>query len=99
MNAMEHGNGFRPDQPVELRLLADADAVRVQVIDQGGEQPIPDAPNPDLEAKLAGEQTPRGWGLFLIRNMVDEMHVSAEGRRHTVELVVRREGVIDADDA
>ena len=97
MNAMEHGNGFRPDEMVELRVLADADAIRVQVTDQGGERPIPEPPQPDLEAKLAGEQTPRGWGLFLIRNMVDEMHVSVDERHHTLELVLRREGDVDAD--
>ena len=32
---------------------------------------------PDLEAKLAGLQTPRGWGLFLIGNMVDECETAA----------------------
>ena len=31
---------------------------------------------PDIEAKLAGLQRPRGWGLFLIKNMVDEAHES-----------------------
>ena len=47
---------------------------------------------PDLEAKLAGLQRPRGWGLFLIKNMVDELHESRDGEHHTVELVVRVEG-------
>ena len=45
-------------------------------------------PVPDLEAKLAGEQTPRGWGLFLIKSMVDEMHVINENDLHTVELLI-----------
>ena len=34
----------------------------------------------------AGEQRPRGWGLFLIRNMVDAMDVTTEATRHTVWL-------------
>jgi len=33
-----------------------------------------------------------GWGLFLIRNMVDEMHVSGDEHHHTVELVLRTDG-------
>jgi serine/threonine-protein kinase RsbW len=44
---------------------------------------------PDLARKLAGEQAPRGWGLFLIRHMVDAMDVTTEGTRHTVRLVMR----------
>jgi anti-sigma regulatory factor (Ser/Thr protein kinase) len=99
MNAMEHGNGFRPDTPVELSVLADHDAIRVRVTDQGGARPVADAAQPDLEAKLAGDQTPRGWGLFLIRNMVDEMLESVDDQRHTLELVLRREGGVDGDHA
>ena len=50
-----------------------------------GELPAPEAP--DLEAKLEGRQTPRGWGLFLIEKMVDEAHVTSEGGKRTLELV------------
>ena len=49
----------------------------MRVTDQGGEKPIPDAVTPDIEAKLAGEQTPRGWGLFLIEQMVDEVRTES----------------------
>jgi hypothetical protein len=33
-------------------------------------------------------QTPRGWGLFLIKSMVDEMSITGDDRHHTIELVV-----------
>ena len=41
MNAMEHGNQYRADHAVSIRVLQDADAVRVQVTDYGdaGEPP------------------------------------------------------------
>ncbi len=92
MNAMEHGNRYRADQPVTVRVLTESDRVRVQIVDQGGrtrdvETEVP-AEVPDLEAKLAGLQRPRGWGLFLIKNMVDEAHESSEDDRHTLELVM-----------
>ena len=32
--------------------------------------------------------SPRGWGLFLIQNMVDEMNVSANSDHHVIELVL-----------
>jgi anti-sigma regulatory factor (Ser/Thr protein kinase) len=99
MNAMEHGNGFRPELPVDVRLVRDGDALRVEVTDRGSARPMPDAPEPDIEAKLAGEQTPRGWGLFLIRNMVDELDVSGDDEHHTTRLVMRLEGGRDDDRA
>jgi serine phosphatase RsbU (regulator of sigma subunit)/anti-sigma regulatory factor (Ser/Thr protein kinase) len=98
MNAMEHGNGYDAEIPVHLSVAAGREAVTVRITDQGGARSLPDAPVPDLDAKLAGEQTPRGWGLFLIRNMVDEMTISGDERNHTVELRLHLEGGTDADD-
>jgi serine phosphatase RsbU (regulator of sigma subunit)/anti-sigma regulatory factor (Ser/Thr protein kinase) len=92
MNAMEHGNEYRPDRPVSIRVLHLADRLRVQVTDRGGAGDLAETEAPDLEAKLEGRQTPRGWGLFLIEKMVDEARVTTEGGGHTVELVVRLEG-------
>jgi anti-sigma regulatory factor (Ser/Thr protein kinase) len=63
-------------------------AVRVTITDEGGGPPLKTAATPNLEAKLAGDQSPRGWGLFLIKNMVDEMHVHQDDRHHTIELVM-----------
>jgi serine phosphatase RsbU (regulator of sigma subunit)/anti-sigma regulatory factor (Ser/Thr protein kinase) len=91
MNAMEHGNQYRPDVPVAIQLLASASALVVRITDQGGSQEIPDSEEPNLESKLAGLQTPRGWGLFLIKNMVDEMRVTSDEIHHTIELVMRLE--------
>ena len=92
MNAMEHGNEYRPDRPVSIRVLHSADRLRVQVTDRGGAGELAETEAPDLEAKLEGRQKPRGWGLFLIEKMVDEARVTTEGGGHTVELVVRLEG-------
>ncbi len=90
MNAMEHGNGFDASRPVDVRVLASDDAVTVEVFDQGGATELDESAAPDLEAKLAGEQSPRGWGLFLIEQMVDDMQVDAVGDRRRIRLGVRR---------
>ena len=97
MNAMEHGNGYRAELPVEISVLASEELVRVRITDQGGGGPIAERDAPDLEAKLAGEQTPRGWGLFLIERMVDEMQVQSDETFHTVELGVHLRGDDDGD--
>ncbi len=98
MNAMEHGSEYRADRPVSIRVLGSADSVRVQVSDLGGITELPDRETPDIEAKLAGRQRPRGWGLFLIEQMVDEARVTGDEGRRTLELVVRLRGGDDGDD-
>ncbi len=97
MNAIEHGNEGRPDLPVDVKVSVSNGTVRVAITDHGGgDHAIPEVETPDIEAKLAGLQKPRGWGLFLIQNMVDEMNVTTDDEHHTVELVVHLKGEEDA---
>ncbi len=101
MNAMEHGNHYQPEKPVSIQVLASHKTLSVRVTDHGGTRTLsahPDIEAPDLEAKLAELQTPRGWGLFLIKNMVDEMHISNDASHHTVELIVYLEGESHASE-
>jgi serine/threonine-protein kinase RsbW len=96
-NAMEHGNRYDPEVPVKIQVWLLEERLLVRIIDRGsGPPPSPDAQTPDLEAKLEGMQTPRGWGLFLIKNMVDELRVSGNPDHHTIELAIYLEGDKDA---
>jgi serine phosphatase RsbU (regulator of sigma subunit)/anti-sigma regulatory factor (Ser/Thr protein kinase) len=98
MNAIEHGNKGRAELPVDVRVTVTPKELSVTITDQGGDHPIPAAETPDLEAKLAGLQNPRGWGLFLIKNMVDDMRVTTDGQHHRVELIVHLgEEEVEAD--
>jgi anti-sigma regulatory factor (Ser/Thr protein kinase) len=92
MNAMEHGNGFDPDRAVDISVSRSDAAIAVRITDHGGGREIPQAETPDLEAKLEGRQPPRGWGLYLIENMVDEVRTESDEHRHTLELVMRLKG-------
>lgn len=91
MNAMEHGNKYRAEVPVQIQVMTVGGALAVRITDRGGGLPIPEAEQPDLEAKLAGVQSPRGWGLFLIESMVDELNVLTDDVHHTVELIMHLE--------
>jgi serine phosphatase RsbU (regulator of sigma subunit)/anti-sigma regulatory factor (Ser/Thr protein kinase) len=88
MNAMEHGNQYQADKLVTIQVLATSDQVRVRITDDGGTFDMPEPVTPDLEAKLAGLQSPRGWGLFLIKQLVDDMQVTGDEVHHTVELTM-----------
>jgi serine/threonine-protein kinase RsbW len=88
MNAMEHGNHYRAELPVSIAVSASDAELSVKITDEGTGPPAFDSETPDLEAKLEGVQTPRGWGLFLIKSMVDEMNVTGDEHHHTVELIL-----------
>jgi anti-sigma regulatory factor (Ser/Thr protein kinase) len=93
MNAIEHGNDSRPELPVSVEVFQLGAEVTVTITDLGGQGgdnvPEDSAETPDLDRKLGGEQRVGGWGLFLIRHMVDAMEVTDQGERHTVRLTIR----------
>jgi len=94
MNAIEHGNKNHAEIPVEVEVTYNGDEIVVAISDQGGDGIAGDgaAEEPDLLKKLDGGQSPRGWGLFLIRNMVDVMDITTNGQRHTIWLTMRTGG-------
>ena len=92
MNAIEYGSQGREDVPFDVEVAVTPTDVIDRVSDRALSGAVPtDAETPDLERKLAGEQKPRGWGLFLIRNMVDSMDVASDGSTQTVTLTMARE--------
>jgi anti-sigma regulatory factor (Ser/Thr protein kinase) len=91
MNAIEYGSQGRAEVPVDVVVQTTADAIVVRITDRALSGAVPtDAEAPDIELKLAGEQKPRGWGLFLIKNMVDSMDVTSDGSTQTLTLSMAR---------
>ena len=94
MNAIEYGSQGRDDVSFDVDVEVTATDVVVRVTDHALSGSIPsDAEVPDIDRKLAGEQKPRGWGLFLIEHMVDAMDVSTDeaAGSQTVTLRMARE--------
>ena len=98
MNGMEHGNRFREDLPVEVSVVLSGDRLIVRVFDAGTD--VPDFENavPDLQAKLEGREPPRGWGMFLMRSMVDEVRVFPDPSGKTTELILYLEDDVERGD-
>lgn len=88
-NAVEAHLADGADQRVVLRCLLDDDALEVHVEDVGGRFDGGAAPTggDDLE-----EGAERGWGLQLIRALVDDVayDTSEDGGATSVRLLVRR---------
>lgn len=93
MNAIEYGSQGRADVPFDVEVEVTSDEVMVRVTDRALSGAVPtDTETPDIERKLAGEQKPRGWGLFLIEHMVDAMDVTTDDAgTQTVTLRMARE--------
>lgn len=91
MNAIEYGSAGNPEVPVWIRVDRSPTTLEVRIADAGLGGAVPDpaeAEVPDLDAKLAGLQKPRGWGLFLIQQMVDRVEIVRNDEHQTVVLTL-----------
>jgi serine phosphatase RsbU (regulator of sigma subunit)/anti-sigma regulatory factor (Ser/Thr protein kinase) len=98
MNAIEYGSQSDPSIPIDVEVVVTGGDLIVRISDRGLGGPLGDSEEPNLEKKLAGEQKPRGWGLFLIKHMVDAMEIETHGTGQTLALIVHLEGAGDASD-
>ncbi len=71
-NAIQHGNGGRAEAHVIIRFELLPGAIQATVTDEGPgfENTIGD---PNIERIMSGEAEPVGFGLFLIRNLADDV--------------------------
>lgn len=90
MNAIEYGSQGQDEVPFDVEVAVTPSDVVVRVTDRALSGAVPtDAETPDIERKLAGEQKPRGWGLFLIEHMVDAMDVTTDDEAGTQTVTLR----------
>ena len=92
LNAMEHGNKCRPDTRVIVTMNYEDDTFTISVLDKrAGINEFPE--EPDIDQKIENLQTPRGLGIFLIKQLVDDVEfnkLTEEG--HMVRLVLKMTG-------
>ena len=92
LNAMEHGNQCHPDKRVIVTMNYQDEVFRVSVVDEGeGIGEIPE--EPDIEEKIENLETPRGLGIFLIKNLVDQVEfnkMTNEGHMVRMEIKMTR---------
>ncbi|MBI4530728.1 MAG: ATP-binding protein [Candidatus Latescibacteria bacterium] len=71
-NAIEHGNKQNASVKVLVVLTVEEAKLQIDVHDEGGgiKKKIK---QPNIEEKLAGKDTTRGWGMFLIKSLMDEV--------------------------
>lgn len=83
-NAMLYGNAQDPDKRVRVEVCVEDTAIRVRVTDEGSGFDPGDVPDPTAPMNL---EKPGGRGIFLMRQLLDE--VSYNDRGNEVTLVLR----------
>jgi serine/threonine-protein kinase RsbW len=72
LNAMEHGNQGRTNAKVTIFMDFKDDIINVAVIDEGnGIREFP--PKPDIARIIDNMDPPIGFGLFLIKQLTDQV--------------------------
>ena len=89
-NAVEASLGSPTDQRVILRCVLDGDALEVHIEDTGASEQASEALEEDQSNGDEGAE--RGWGLQLIRALVDDVSFTdaSNGGTSSVRLLVRR---------
>ena len=77
---------------VEVSLDVDAEEVRLEIADDGRPfDPLTEISEPDINAPL--EDRPiGGLGIFLVREMMDELHYKRENGKNRLAMVKRKGG-------
>ncbi|MCC9135676.1 ATP-binding protein [Pontibacter silvestris] len=77
-NAIRHGNKFDKDKNVYLTLQVDQNQLIFEVEDEGPGFDYENLPDPTAPENL---ENPGGRGIFLMRNLCDEVNFSEDGKK------------------
>jgi serine/threonine-protein kinase RsbW len=90
INAIEHGNKLDASTKVGISLTVEDAKLQVAVQDEG--TGVGQVETPSIDQKMAGQQKTRGWGIFLIQSLMDEVafESSPEGG-NVVKMVIHLE--------
>lgn len=80
-NAIKHGNQEDPNKMVNLEYSASADEIEFKIKDEGKGFDYDNLPDPTDPKNI---ENPNGRGVFLMKNLADEVEFLDEGR--TVQL-------------
>ncbi len=76
VNAIEHGNKEDSDKDVVVTIICNEVAMRVIIKDFGEGDLEPDFQMPDIKKQIEEKQL-GGWGMYLMRTLVDELEVDS----------------------
>jgi serine/threonine-protein kinase RsbW len=90
INAIEHGNKRRDDSKVIIRMNTEDDSLVVSVVDQGiGVTKVVEEPS--IEKMIETQKPGRGFGIFMIKQLADDVEfINMGDRGHVVRMVFKK---------
>jgi serine/threonine-protein kinase RsbW len=88
-NAIEHGNKLDANVKVGVSLTVDKNRLQISVHDKGAG--IGRATTPSIDDKIEGKNDPRGWGIFLIESLMDEVSFESTPEGSVVKMIIHLE--------
>ncbi len=90
INAVQHGNKGHPDARVIVTMKFENGAFNIAVMDKG--DGIPELPNdPNIEKIIDNQEPATGFGLFLIKKLVDQVEFNEmTNQGHVVRMVFQK---------
>ncbi len=87
---MQHGNKGRPDAVVTVDINFKDDAIQILVTDEGnGIKEL--LPKPDIDRIINELDPPIGFGVFLIKELADEVEFNLDtDKGHCLRMVVKK---------
>jgi serine/threonine-protein kinase RsbW len=83
-NVIKHAYHGQPDYPIALRLVIDETKLVLVIRDIGTKFDLSAYTPPDLD-----QPRERGYGVFIIRSLMDEVHYDTTGERGTTLTLVK----------
>jgi serine/threonine-protein kinase RsbW len=88
INAIEHGTKDK-DAKVMINFTLEEDRLKIDVKDKGKGFDVDNVEQPQIEKKLQKQQKSRGWGLFLIKELVDDVEIeNVPGAGNQVTMII-----------
>ncbi len=84
LNAMEHGSG--EGDPPTIRAVVSDSSVSVEVESGGEEFDIPES-RPSIWQRILGTKPARGWGLFLVKGLADDVTIHHRKGRNILRMI------------
>ncbi len=90
LNAIEHGNKWNKTTKVGIYLSIDKTKLKVSVEDTG--KGIKGKINePNIDEKVEGHESPRGWGIFLIKRLIDDIKFEPKSDGNVTTMIIHLE--------
>jgi anti-sigma regulatory factor (Ser/Thr protein kinase) len=87
INAFEHGKS--KDNNVYIRFILQEEALIIEIKDKGKGFDSTQVEKPDIEKKLHSKRK-RGWGLQLMRELMDDVAIHSDANGTTITMTKKR---------